>query len=169
METRPDKRAYAQRLFERLSRENRGKAIKRASVYRAQWTACDKPALMIPYLKGRVFLECEDAPCSRNGIAARPDKNRWAMRQAVPQLFVATDQEAQIGQWQNWLACNELPPLETLGVEDRRNGKPGYRLPSYWPPEAGSPKALEWTAYFRRRLKRGRHEAPHEPADRRTS
>jgi hypothetical protein len=143
--------------------------MRRASVYRAQWTARGKPPLMIPYLKGRLFLECEDAPCSRNGNTARPTQQWQAVRQAVPQLFVAADQYTQIGQWQDWLAGNRLPPLETLGVEDRRNGKPGYRLPSYWPPEAGSPKVLEWTAYFRRRLERGRHEASHEPAEGRAS
>lgn len=167
VETRPDKRAYAQHLFERLTKEDRARAIAQAATYRTRWAVRSKPALMIPYLKARLFLEC-DAPCTRDGNAAQPDrehKQQQAVRQAVPQLFVAVDQGAQIRQWQDWLAGNELPPLESLGVEDRRNGKPGYRLPSYWPPEAGSLKALEWTAYFRRRLKRGRYEALHEPAD----
>lgn len=159
--TRPNKRAYAQRLFERLSHEDRARAIGRASVYRARWAARGDAALMIPYLKGRLFIECADAICSRDGNAFPPDKERkrrQAMRQVVPHLFVAADRQAQIGQWQDWLARDGLPPLEALGVGDRQNGKSGYRLPSYWPPDAGSPNALEWNVYFRRMLKRDRDD-----------
>ena len=77
---------------------------------------------------------------------------RVETRRAVPLVFVAEAQAKQIGQWRDWLARNHLPSLEKLELRTRNSGRPGYHLPGYWPPDEGSPRALEWIAFIGHRL-----------------
>jgi len=73
-------------------------------------------------------------------------------RRAVPLVFVAETQLEQIGQWRNWLNDNGMAALEKLALQTAKCGKQGYSLPGYWPPDTGSAKALDWIAFFSRRL-----------------
>ena len=69
---------------------------------------------------------------------------------AIPQVFLAGGQETQVSEWRSWLDRHNLPSLEELTIEEIRNGRSGFRLPSYWPPKDHDPKSDIWAAYLAR-------------------
>lgn len=89
-------------------------------------------------------------PNAREGAPPRKEARR-----AIPLIFVADAQEKQIGQWRDWLHRHQLSDLEALELRTERYGRLGFTLPGYWPPEDGSSRALDWIAYFNRKLERG--------------
>ena len=103
-------------------------------------------------------------PNAREGAPPRNEA-----RHAIPLIFVAEAQDKQISQWRDWLRRNGLPDLEALGLRTERYGRLGFTLPGYWPPEDGSPRTLDWIAYFGRRLKRRMGEGDQQAAMRKVS
>lgn len=73
-------------------------------------------------------------------------------RQVVPRVFVSDTMVNQLEQWRIWLLACGLPSLEALKIRAVKNGKTGFALPGYWPPDEASHRAFEWTTFFSRRL-----------------
>lgn len=73
---------------------------------------------------------------------------RVKTRRAIPLVFVAETKADQVEQWRTWLRRHGLPSIEILGLRTMKTGKPGYALPSYWPPAEASSSALDWIAFF---------------------
>jgi len=94
---------------------------------------------------------------------------RVETRRAVPLVFVAETKADQVEQWRVWLRRHGLPSIEVLGLRTVKTGKPGYALPGYWPPGDTSTSALDWIAYFSRRLERMSNEAAEQTGLRRAS
>lgn len=76
---------------------------------------------------------------------------RVETQRAVPLVFVAETKADQVEQWRTWLRRHGFPSIDALGMRTVKTGKPGYALPSYWPPDETSPSALDWIAFFSRR------------------
>jgi hypothetical protein len=76
---------------------------------------------------------------------------RVETRRAVPLVFVAETKVDQVEQWRTWLHRHGFPSIDALGMRTVKTGKPGYALPSYWPPGEASSSALDWIAFFSRR------------------
>ncbi|MCZ8181092.1 MAG: helix-turn-helix domain-containing protein [Rhizobium sp.] len=76
---------------------------------------------------------------------------RVETRRAVPLVFVAQTKADQVEQWRNWLRRHGFSSIDALGMRMVKAGKPGYALPSYWPPDDTSPSALDWLAFFSHR------------------
>lgn len=95
---------------------------------------------------------------------------REEARRAVPLVFIAESQRAQVDAWQGWLARHQLPPLDSFDLRTTKFGRPGFTVPGgYWPPEDDSPKALDWIAFLRRRATQLAPETGMQPALRRAS
>lgn len=76
---RPRERFYAEKLFVRLTPEDRAQAVAGAGAYRASQKHRSGFAPMIPYLRARLFLEFEGAPeIDRDGyFVIRPGREEW--------------------------------------------------------------------------------------------
>lgn len=76
---RPQKRAYAEHLFKRLAPDDRCKAVKAASGFRAVRARQGVFAPMILYLRDRQFLEFEDGPeiDGEGYFVIRSDREEW--------------------------------------------------------------------------------------------
>jgi hypothetical protein len=77
--SRPRDRSYAEKLFVRLTLEDRGRAVALAGCYRIAQTHRGDFAAMILYLRDRQFLEFEGAPLidSDGYFVIRPDREEW--------------------------------------------------------------------------------------------
>jgi len=77
--SRPRDRSYAEKLFARLTPEDRGRALALAGCYRVAQTHRGDFAAMILYLRDRQFLEFEGAPLidSDGYFVIRPDREEW--------------------------------------------------------------------------------------------
>lgn len=95
------------------------------------------------------------------------DPPRAETRRAVPIVFVAETKADQVEQWRVWFRLHGLPSIETLGLRTEKTGKPGYALPGYWPPAEASQSALDWLAFFSRRLDHMSNEAGWQTVPRR--
>ena len=108
-------------------------------------------------------------PCEGAQPRPRPELAETA-RRAIPLVFIAETQRAQIDAWQGWLVRSRLPPLDSLDLRATKFGRSGFNVPGgYWPPEDGSPKALDWIAFLGRRLAQKPLEAGMQSALRRAS
>ncbi len=76
---------------------------------------------------------------------------RVKTRPAIPLVFVAETRTKQIEQWCRWLRRHGFPPMEMFCIRVVKDGKHGYALPSYWPPNEASAMARNWIAFFNRR------------------
>ncbi len=77
--SRPSDRAYAEKLFVRLTPEDRGRALAFAGCYRVAQTHRGGFAAMILYLRDRKFREFDGAPPidSDGYFVIRPDREEW--------------------------------------------------------------------------------------------
>jgi hypothetical protein len=77
--SRPRERSYAEKLFVRLTPEDRARAVAIAGCYRVAQTHRGNFAAMILYLRDRQFLEFEGAPLidSDGYFVIRPDREEW--------------------------------------------------------------------------------------------
>ena len=77
--SRPRDRSYAEKLFARLTPEDRGRALALAGCYRVAQTHRGDFAAMILYLRDRRFLEFDGAPLidSDGYFVIRPDREEW--------------------------------------------------------------------------------------------
>ena len=98
---RPKKRQAAQWSFERLSQADQTNAVKHARDFRRLSQARDDVALMIPYLKQRLFAELVDAPeINTDG------------------KFIFTPERAEWSAWMNYLK-SEYSEEAVLSIEKR--------------------------------------------------
>ncbi len=72
-------------------------------------------------------------------------------RQAIPLVFVDEARVHQVDRWRAWFQRHGLPSPEGLGLRSMKQGKSGYALPGYWPPEEANPSAGIWIDFFNRR------------------
>jgi len=81
VEARPNKRQYVQNLFERLIPQEQADALSNARGFRQNSEACGKPALMIPYLRDRLFLQFENSPAveADGNFRIEPKHAEWAV------------------------------------------------------------------------------------------
>ncbi len=77
---------------------------------------------------------------------ARPPTER---RRTFPALFVADHETGKLDMWREWFREKGLFELDEFAPRDRRHGRQGFLLPSYFPPSPSEEaKCKEWFAHF---------------------
>lgn len=77
---RPSARGYVEKLFNKLAQEEQCAAVRFAAGFRSQRKATDTPALMIPYLRDRLYAGLINAPpLDADGcFVITPDRQEWS-------------------------------------------------------------------------------------------
>lgn len=82
------------------------------------------------------------------GKASPPEDGR----RAIPALFVAEHETVKLDRWQEWFGNMGLNAMNEIAPRERRRGRNGFLLPSYYPPSPDeAEKNREWFEYFQRR------------------
>lgn len=84
-------------------------------------------------------------------------------RRAIPALFVAEHENHKLDRWRRWFEEMGLLSLDELAPKERRNGRNGFFLPSYYPPISEDDiRSQHEFEYFKRRenLRRSDNNQP---------
>ncbi|MCI0999829.1 helix-turn-helix domain-containing protein [Ochrobactrum sp. C6C9] len=61
----------------------------------------------------------------------------------LPDIFIPADSDFQIEPWREWLHSHGLPTLDECGNRGKHQGRPGYFLPSRFPPASSDSDSLK--------------------------